>query len=219
MRWTAADPRTDAPLRRSKLDLARQLAGALAYIGLANLDRVNIHFFSESLGGELGLGRGKSHFHRALPFLDRLPGEGGQTNLARSLRAFGQKTKRRGLALILSDFFDPRGYEEALSYLLYQRFRNPVDPAPRPGRTQPAPARRPAPDRCRDGSGVRGDGERRLAARVRTRDHGISGWVGKVLPATPDRLPARDDGRGVSRISCCGCCAAAEGWWREIETC
>ena len=122
MRWTAADPRTDQPLRASKLDLARQVAGALAYIGLSNLDRVNVHYFSENLGGELGLGRGKSHFHRALQYLDRLPAESGQTNLARSLRAFGQKTKRRGLALILSDFFDPRGYEEALSYLLYQRF-------------------------------------------------------------------------------------------------
>ena len=122
MRWTAADPRTDQPLRASKLDLARRVAGALAYIGLSNLDRVNVHYFSENLGGELGLGRGKSHFHRALQYLDRLPAESGQTNLARSLRAFGQKTKRRGLALILSDFFDPRGYEEALSYLLYQRF-------------------------------------------------------------------------------------------------
>ncbi len=122
MRWTANDARTDTPLRLSKLDLARQIAGALAYIGLANLDRVNVHYFSENLGGDLGLGRGKSHFHRALQYLDRLPAESGQTNLARSLRAFGQKTKRRGLALILSDFFDPRGYEEALSYLMYQRF-------------------------------------------------------------------------------------------------
>ena len=122
MRWTATDPRTDQPLRTSKLDLARQVAGTLAYIGLANLDRVNVHYFSGNLGGDLGLGRGKSHFHRALQFLDRLPGEAGQTNLTRSLRAFGQKTKRRGLAIILSDFFDPSGYEEALSYLLYQRF-------------------------------------------------------------------------------------------------
>ena len=122
MRWTATDPRTNDPLRPSKLDLARQVAGALAYIGLSNLDRVNVHFFSESLGTELGLGRGKSHFHRTLQYLERLPGDSGQTNLTRSLRAFGQRTKRRGLALILSDFFDPRGYEEALSYLLYQRF-------------------------------------------------------------------------------------------------
>ena len=47
MRWQALDPRRDVPLRPSKLDLARRLAGTLAYIGLANLARVNIHFFSE----------------------------------------------------------------------------------------------------------------------------------------------------------------------------
>ena len=122
MRWTARDARTDAPLRPSKLDLARQLAGTLAYIGLANLDRVNLHYFSEGLGDDLGTARGKSHFHRVLAFLERLPAAAGQTSLLRSLRAFGQRTRRRGLVLILSDFFDARGYEEALNFLLYQQF-------------------------------------------------------------------------------------------------
>ena len=122
MRWTALDPRTDAPLRSSKLDLARRLTGTLAYLGLANLDRVNVQYFGERLGDDLGLGRGKSHFHQVVRFLDRLPPEAGETNLARSLRAFGQRTRRRGLVLILSDFFDPHGYEEALNFLLYQRF-------------------------------------------------------------------------------------------------
>ena len=86
MRWTARDARTDAPLRPSKLDLARRLAGTLAYIGLANLDRVNIQYFSEGLGDDLGSGRGKSHFHRVIAFLDRLPDTAGQTDLSRSLR-------------------------------------------------------------------------------------------------------------------------------------
>ncbi len=122
MRWAATDPRTDAPLRPSKLDLARRLAGTLAYIGLANLDRVNVQYFSDRLGDDLGLGRGKSHFHQVVRFLERLPGETGETNLSRSLRAFGQRTKRRGLVLILSDFFDPNGYEPSLNFLLYQRF-------------------------------------------------------------------------------------------------
>ena len=122
MRWQALDPRTDAPLRPSKLDLARQLAGTLAYIGLANMDRVNVQFFSEELGDDLGLGRGKSHFHQVVKFLERPPEGAAETNLARSLRAFGQGTKRRGLVLVLSDFFDPNGYEEALNFLLYQRF-------------------------------------------------------------------------------------------------
>jgi uncharacterized protein (DUF58 family) len=122
MRWTAGDPRTGTALRPAKIELARRIAGTLAYIGLANLDRINIHYFAERLGDDLGLGRGKSHFHRALKFLAQPPALGGQTNLSASLREFGQRMKNRGLAVVISDFFDPRGYEEALNYLLYQRF-------------------------------------------------------------------------------------------------
>ena len=96
MRWQALDARTGRPLCALELDLARKLAATLTYIGLANLDRVNVHFFSGQLGGDLGLGRGKSHFHRALNFLDRLPAEAGQTDLSRSLRAFGQATNDEG---------------------------------------------------------------------------------------------------------------------------
>ncbi len=133
MRWTARDTRAAAPLRPSKLDLARRIAGTLAYIGLANLDRVNIHYFSETLGDGLGTGRGKSHFHRVLAFLNKPPAVAGQTDLARCLRAFDQRNRRRGLVIILSDFFDPHGYEDALNFLLYQRFEiqliQTLDPA------------------------------------------------------------------------------------------
>jgi uncharacterized protein (DUF58 family) len=123
MRWRAGEPRTGHALRPAKIELARRIAGTLAYIGLANLDRINIHYFAERLGADLGLGRGKSHFHRALQFLAQPPPKlAGQTNLAASLREFGQRMKNRGLVVVISDFFDPRGYEEALNYLLYQRF-------------------------------------------------------------------------------------------------
>ena len=122
MRWTALDARTGAALRQTKLDLARRIAAALAYIGLAGLDRVNVQFFATGLEGDLGLARGKGHFHDVLEFLERLPPERGQTDLNRSLRAFGQRRRQRGLVMVLSDFFDPLGYEEALSYLLYQRY-------------------------------------------------------------------------------------------------
>lgn len=117
MRWAPERLR-----RPAKLALARQIAGALAYVGLAGLDRVNIHYFSADLGAELGSGRGKAHFHRVREFLSRLPETGGATDLARSLRAFGQQVKQRGVVIVLSDFFDPCGYEEALAFLLYQRF-------------------------------------------------------------------------------------------------
>lgn len=106
----------------SKLDLARQISAALAYIGLAGLDRVNIQYFSSDLGPALGSGRGRSHFHRACDFLGRAPEPTAATDLSRSLQAFGRQTRQPGLAIVLSDFFDPNGYETALGFLLYQRF-------------------------------------------------------------------------------------------------
>ena len=39
-----------------------------------------------------------------------------------SLRAFAGRMKRRGLAFVISDFFDPAGYEEALGVLRYNHF-------------------------------------------------------------------------------------------------
>ena len=154
-------------------------------------------FFPGNLGGDLGLGRGKSHFHRALQFLDRLPADAGQTDLARSLRAFGQVTKRRGLVLILSDFFDPAGYEEALSYLLYQRFEIQLIQLLDPAELNPR---------------LRGDlrltdAETRQVYEVTANESLVRAYereIGSflagletVLPATADRLPARGDGRAV----------------------
>lgn len=117
MQWVA--PSHERP---SKLGLARQIAAALTYIGLARLDHVNVHYFSAELGPSLGSGRGRSHFHRACEFLGREPEPAGATDLARSLQAFGRQTKQRGLAIVLSDFFDPQGYEAALGFLLYQGY-------------------------------------------------------------------------------------------------
>lgn len=122
MRWVPRGSTADRPLRPSKLNLARQIAGALAYIGLAGSDRVNLHYFSAELGPELGAGRGRAHYHRACEFLAQPPPADAPTDLARSFQAFGRRAKQGGLAIVLSDFFDPKGYEEALGSLLYRRF-------------------------------------------------------------------------------------------------
>lgn len=128
MRWRGAD---DA--RWSKLEAACRVCASLAYIGLSNLDRVNIHWFGTSLGDDLGLSRGKSHFHKVLEFLSRAPALEGETRLLASCRAFAHRMKRRGLVFIISDLFDPAGYEEALDLLRYHQFQIDVihvlDPA------------------------------------------------------------------------------------------
>ena len=106
----------------TKLDHARRLCAALAYIALANLDRVNIHFFAANSLAELGVARGKSGFHSVLKFLDAPPQPDGPTRLMQGVQSLVQRAHRRGLVFVLSDFFDPRGYEEPLSLLLHSQF-------------------------------------------------------------------------------------------------
>ena len=123
MRW-----RPEGTDRPSKFDLARGLAAALAYVGLNRHDPVGITaLVGGGLGAELGAGRGRGHFRRALDYLDRLGGDGGgatTTDLRGSLRAFGQRrARRRGLAFVLSDFFDPAdGHLAGVDHLLHARF-------------------------------------------------------------------------------------------------
>ncbi len=118
MRW-----RPNASSGWSKLEQARRLAAALAYIALANLDAVNVFYFSGDVQKELRVLRGKGQFHRVLEFLREEPPSPQPTNLSASIRAFTQQVKRRGLVFLLSDFFDPAGYEEGLNLLRHAQFQ------------------------------------------------------------------------------------------------
>jgi len=122
MLWRPAPPGKGNPGRITKFDQARRIAASLAYIGLANLDRVDIHWFSSGLTGSMGLARGKGQFHEIMEFLQKPPQESRPTGLLASFRMFTQSIRRRGVVFILSDLFDPAGYEEALSLLRYHQF-------------------------------------------------------------------------------------------------
>jgi uncharacterized protein (DUF58 family) len=105
-----------------KLDLATQIGAALAYVGLANLDRVAVTAMGDTLGDGLPPARGKAHILRVLRFLEGVRAE-GRTSLAGAARAFlaRHRRHRRGLVVLLSDFYDPDGYREALDLLRYGR--------------------------------------------------------------------------------------------------
>jgi len=106
-----------------KLDLAAQIGAALAYVGLANLDSVAVTTVSDALGEDLPPARGKGHILRVLRFLDAARAE-GRTSLAAAARDFlgRHRRHRRGLVVLISDFYDPAGYREALELLRYGRF-------------------------------------------------------------------------------------------------
>src|SRR6476619_1429686 len=105
-----------------KLDYAERICAALAYIGLAKLDRVSIVPFGGGGAGErLPPSRGKGQIFKVFQFLSALE-PGGPTELSRALESFVHQTKLRWLAVVVSDCYDPAGYEEGLNLLRYQRF-------------------------------------------------------------------------------------------------
>jgi uncharacterized protein (DUF58 family) len=108
-----------APL--PKLHYAMQVAAALSYVGLANLDRVAIIPFAGKLIGRLPPSRGKNRIFRVFEFL-RTCALGGQTDLADCMKTFVAQNKRRGLAVVISDFYDPVGFEQGLNTLRYNKF-------------------------------------------------------------------------------------------------
>jgi len=104
-----------------KLHYAMQIAAALAYIGLANLDRVGLIPFANEIKGRIAPARGKRRIFKILEFLRGVPA-GGSTDLARCVNAFVHQNKRRGLVVVLSDFYDPEGFQAGLNALRHNRF-------------------------------------------------------------------------------------------------
>ena len=104
-----------------KLRYAQRVAGALAYIALANLDRVSVVPFAESLRGVLPPSRGRSQIWKVFRFVDQAF-TSSATDLRAALKQFVTQTKRRGLVVLISDLYDPGGFDEALDLLRYHRF-------------------------------------------------------------------------------------------------
>jgi uncharacterized protein (DUF58 family) len=101
----------------TKLQYAKQLAAALAFIGLVNMDRVVIEAFNNRLTQSLPAVRGKRSLWRLLDFLQKLA-PAGSSNMKDALRAFSIKSSGKGIVVVLSDFMDKGGYEDALRYLV-----------------------------------------------------------------------------------------------------
>ena len=101
----------------SKLHYARQVAAALAFVGLVNLDRVVIEAFNDRLTQTLPPARGRRSLWRVLEFLQKVE-PAGPSDLRRALRTFSLKCSGKGIVVVLSDFMDKGGYEDALRYLV-----------------------------------------------------------------------------------------------------
>lgn len=106
---------------RDKLLLAKRLAAALAYIALVRLDRVSLEALSDGTTTSLKPIRGAKRIFRLIDFLEALDGA-GMTDLRASTRRFIAKKPRRGLAVLISDLHDERGFEGAVDLLRFAQF-------------------------------------------------------------------------------------------------
>src|SRR5262245_14896683 len=105
-----------------KFDFARQVAAALAYIALADLDRVAVVAFAGDILADFPLTRGKGRILALLKFLEELKPVGQVTDLGRVANGFVHRNQRRGLALVVSDLYDPAGFERGLDLLRHHRY-------------------------------------------------------------------------------------------------
>ncbi|MFW6086664.1 MAG: DUF58 domain-containing protein [Myxococcota bacterium] len=107
--------------RPPKLEYAKKLAASFAYIALANLDRVSVLSFADGMVGRLAPTRGKNRIFTVFDFLRQMQPQ-GETSLAASTRTFVAQNKRRGVCILLSDLYDPAGFEEGINALRYAKF-------------------------------------------------------------------------------------------------
>ncbi len=104
-----------------KLLYAKRVIAALAYVGLANLDRVSIVTTSDRVTGRMPETRGKARIFKALRFLRECEA-GGATDLGDAMKTFVAQNKRRGLVVLVSDLYDPSGFEKGINVLRYNKF-------------------------------------------------------------------------------------------------
>jgi uncharacterized protein (DUF58 family) len=100
----------------AKFDMARRLAAAFCYIGLAHLDRLTILSFDSTLRLETAPGRGKGRMVSVFALLEKMEAA-GTTDLGQACRQFAARPRPRGLTIVISDLLDPHGVEAGLKIL------------------------------------------------------------------------------------------------------
>ena len=105
----------------SKDITAKKIAAAISYICLSNLDKTGLMAFNDKIVAVKAPARGKKQYPEVLKFLlSHNPSD--QTNVNGCLAEYASICKNPGIAIILSDLFDPKGYEDGLKALAYRNF-------------------------------------------------------------------------------------------------
>lgn len=104
----------------SKYRFSIRLAAAIGYVALAGYDRVCVEIFNGHEVLRLPPIRGKTSAGKLFSFLENAEPD-GETHLGDVCRGHVIRNRAKGLAILISDFFDPEGYEEPFKRLLQTR--------------------------------------------------------------------------------------------------
>ena len=110
-----------------KFDFARQVAAAVGYVALCGFDRVSVIPFPDepelsAVRGALRSVRGRKSALEFFRNITQLSAAGG-VNLNDALRRGALEARQAGVAVVLSDFLDPAGYEKGLEALVGRGFQ------------------------------------------------------------------------------------------------
>src|SRR3954470_6716863 len=110
-----------------KFDFARQVAAAVGYVALCGFDRVTVRVFPDNpeeaaVRGSLRAVRGRKSSLTFFQNLGQLTAK-GSANFNQALRRGALEARQAGVAIVLSDFLDPAGYETGLSALVSRGFQ------------------------------------------------------------------------------------------------
>lgn len=105
----------------NKLRYALQLGAALGYVGLVNYDRVTVQPYASGLSRPLPTKRGRVGVPSFFTYLQQVSA-GGSTDFTHCLHRFSAASKSKGIAILISDFFDPN-WKEGMKSILARGFQ------------------------------------------------------------------------------------------------
>jgi len=102
-----------------KVSCAKKLAALLAYSALRGRDTVALATFNDRVATRIVPSTGRPQLFRIFAALNQA-GAGGRSAIGAALTDYASVERGPGLAVVISDFFDPSGTTEGLRYLLHR---------------------------------------------------------------------------------------------------
>jgi uncharacterized protein (DUF58 family) len=105
--------------RPSKLTAVAKAAAALAYVAALRRDPVGVATFDSDIEGYTAARSGRPHLFRIFEMLTAVRAVGA-SSLDLALTRYGAAVRGPGLAVVLSDFFDPKLTLDGFRYLMFR---------------------------------------------------------------------------------------------------